>query len=188
MAKAATTRRQTAIAKAPRTARAPAKAAVKAAPTKAAPAKAAKAAPVSRGEVVDIVAAQAGLTRSQADSAVKAYESAIIRTLTDGGEVRLGGFGSFKTSHRAERTGRNPRTGGTVTVPARTVPRFSPSSAFKGSVGGDAGNSGAAKGGAAKGGASKGAAKAAPAKGAGKAAAKPAAKAPAKGAGKAAKK
>jgi DNA-binding protein HU-beta len=159
---------------------APAKAAPAKAAVKAAPAKAAKAAPVSRGEVVDIVAAQAGLTRSQADSAIKAYESAIIRTLTDGGEVRLGGFGSFKTSQRAERTGRNPRTGGTVTVPARTVPRFSASSAFKSSVGGDSSggaSKGAAKGGAAKGGASKGAAKAAPAK-----------VAPAKGAAKAAKK
>jgi DNA-binding protein HU-beta len=146
---------------------APAKSAAKAAPAKAAPAKAAKANPVSRGEVVDIVAAQSGLTRSQAEGAIKAYEGAIIRTLTDGGEVRLGGFGTFKTSERAARTGRNPQTGGTVEVPARTVPRFSASSAFKGSVGGTTGG-GAAKGGAAKG----GAAKTGAAKGATKAAAK----------------
>jgi len=153
----------------------------KAAPAKAAPAKAAKANPVSRGEVVDIVAAQSGLTRSQAEGAIKAYEGAIIRTLTDGGEVRLGGFGTFKTSERAARTGRNPQTGGTVDVPARTVPRFSPSSAFKGSVSGNTGNGGAAKGGAAKGGAAKSTAT--------KSAAKPAAKGGAtKGAAKGASK
>ncbi len=150
---------------------APAKAAAKAAPAKA-PAKAApaKAALTSRGEVVDIVAAQTGLTKTQAEGAMKAYEGAIIRTLSGGGEVRLNGFGSFKTSHRAARTGRNPRTGGTVEVAARTVPRFAPSSVFKSSVSGDA-------------------VKAAPAKSAAKTEkAAPAKAAPAKGAAKAKKK
>lgn len=144
---------------------APTKAPAKATAAKAAPAKAAL---TSRGEVIDIVAAQTGLTKTQAEGAIKAYESAIIRTLSGGGEVRLGGFGSFKTSQRAARTGRNPRTGGTVEVAARTVPRFAASSAFKSSVGGEA-------------------AKAAPAKSASKAAPAKAA-APAKGAAKAKKK
>lgn len=172
MAKANKTAANAAPAKA-----APAKASAKAAPAKSAEAKAApaKAAPVraaftSRGEVVDIVAAQTGLTKTQADGAIKAYEGAVVRILSGGGEVRLGGFGSFKTSHRAARTGRNPRTGGPVDVAARTVPRFAASSAFKTSVGGDT-------------------AKAAPAKSAAKAdKAAPAKAAPAKSAAKAKKK
>lgn len=146
---------------------APAKAAK--APAKAAAPAAAKAAPMSRSDVVDIVAAQTGLTRSQAESAVKSYESAVQRTLSTGGEVRLGGFGSYKTSYRAARTGRNPQTGESVPVAARTVVRFVPSAALKSAVSGDSGKGKAAK--AAK----------APAK-AGKAA--KAAKAPAKAAKK----
>ena len=115
------------------------KAAAKAAPAKATAAKAtaAKADLTSRGEVIDIVAAQTGLTKTQADGAIKAYEGAIMRTLSGGGEVRLAGFGSFKTSFRAARTGRNPSNGEPVEVAARTVPRFQQSLAFKTSVGGE---------------------------------------------------
>ena len=47
--------------------------------------------------------------------------------LTGGDEVRIHGFGTFKTAQRAARTGRNPRTGESVQVPARRVVRFSPS-------------------------------------------------------------
>src|SRR5687767_7720982 len=98
--------------------KAPAKAAAKASP---------KAAPMSRGDVVDTVAAQVGLTRTQADDAIKAYESTIQRALVGGGEVRLPGFGSFKTGYRAARSGRNPLTGEPLTVAASTTVKFSAS-------------------------------------------------------------
>ena len=101
--------------------------------TAAAPAPA-DAAPTSRGEMVDIVAAQTNLTKTQAEGAIRAFESAIMRTLSGGGEVRLNGFGSFKVTHRAARVGRNPRTGEPADVAARSVPRFVPSAAFKASV------------------------------------------------------
>ena len=156
-------------------AKAPAKAAAKASP---------KAAPMSRGEVVDTVAAQVGLTRTQADDAIKAYESTIQRALVSGGEVRLPGFGSFKTGHRAARSGRNPLTGEALTVAASTTVKFSASAALKGAVNGNSGNKSggnASKGGASKGGASKGGS-ASKGGGASKGAAKGASKGAAKGA------
>lgn len=128
----------------------------------------------SRSDLVAAIAADHGMPQSQVDSIVRAYESNISSTLSKGGEVRLAGFGNFKTSKRAARTGRNPQTGGTVKIPARTVARFSPAKAMKDALGGS------------KGGAKKAAAKA-PAKAAGKTAAK-ATKAPAKAAKAGAKK
>lgn len=137
------------------------------APAKAAPAKAApKPAPMSRGDVVDTVAAQVGLTRTQADDAIKAYEGAIARALTSGGEVRLPGFGTFKTGYRAARPGRNPQTGEAVTIAASTTVKFSASAAMKESVNGKKASAKAPAKAAAK----------APAKAAGKAAAKAPAK------------
>ncbi|MBV9468929.1 MAG: HU family DNA-binding protein [Abitibacteriaceae bacterium] len=124
--------------------------------------KGSKAAPLSRGDIVSEVAALADLPQSKADQVVRAYEDAIIRALSSGGEVRIAGFGTFRTSARAARTARNPQTGAPLKIAARTVARFTPSSAFKEAVGGGKGGSkGGAKGGAqsaAKGG-SKGGAK-----------------------------
>ena len=125
----------------------------------------------SRSDLVTAIAADHGVPQTQVDSIVRAYESQISSTLSSGGEVRLAGFGNFKTSARAARLGRNPQTGGTVKIPARTVARFSPAKAMKDSLGGS------------KGGAKKAAGKAAgkaPAKAAAKGASKGAAKAPAK--------
>jgi DNA-binding protein HU-beta len=102
------------------------------APAKAAPQNA----PMNRGDVIDTIAAQVGLTRTQADDAMKAYEGAIQRALSTGGEVRLAGFGSFKTSARAARQGRNPQTGQPVKIAASTAVRFVPSSALKTAVNG----------------------------------------------------
>ena len=118
-------------------AKAPAKAAPAKAAAKAAPAAAAKPAPMSRGDVVDTVAAQVGLTRTQADDAMKAYEGAIQRALVSGGEVRLPGFGTFKTGHRDARPGRNPQTGEAVTIAASTTVKFSASAAMKDAVNGN---------------------------------------------------
>jgi DNA-binding protein HU-beta len=121
----------------------------------------------SRSDLVAAIAADHGMPQTQVDSIVRAYEANISGTLAKGGEVRLAGFGNFKTSKRAARTGRNPQTGGTVKIPARTVARFSPAKAMKDALGG---------------------AKKAPAKAAAKAPAKAAKKAPAKAAKAPAKK
>jgi DNA-binding protein HU-beta len=112
----------------------------------------------SRGDLVGQISEQCGLTQSKAEEVTRAYEDAIKKALAGGGEVRLAGFGSFKLSHRAARTGRNPQTGESLKIAAQTTPRFSAGKQFKDEVGGGSkgGSKGGAKGGAAKGGAAKG--------------------------------
>lgn len=80
---------------------------------------------LSRGDVINSVAAQVDLPQAKVDAVVKAYEGTIARALKDGSEVRLAGFGTFKTSLRAARTSRNPRTGEPIDVPERIAPKFS---------------------------------------------------------------
>ena len=86
---------------------------------------------LSRGDVISAVAAQVDLPQAKVDAVIKAFESAIARQLEAKGEVRMAGFGTFKTSERGERTSRNPRTGEPVTVAARTVARFTPGKGLK---------------------------------------------------------
>lgn len=149
---------------------------------------------MNRGDIVDAVAAQCDMPQKKVDGVLKAFESAIARTLSTGGEVRIAGFGTFKTTHRSARTSRNPRTGEPVNVAAKTAARFSAgkglreAAAANDSTGKKAASTGAAKSSAkapakaAPKAAAKPASKAAPAKAStAKAAAKPTAKAPAKG-------
>ena len=76
------------------------------------------------GDVLNTVAAECDLPSAKVDAVLKAFEGAIARSLAQGGEVRIAGFGTFKTSQRSARTSRNPRTGEPVDVPARTAARF----------------------------------------------------------------
>lgn len=88
----------------------------------------------SRSDIVGEVAGSLDETQTKVDAIVRAYEDAITASLAKGGEVRLAGFGSFKTSKRAARTARNPQTGDPIKVAARTVARFQPAKALKDAV------------------------------------------------------
>ena len=59
---------------------------------------------------------------------------AIIDAVAHSDSVTLSGFGTFEPRERKERTGRNPRTGEAVPIPARTVPSFRPGNSFKSAV------------------------------------------------------
>ena len=76
----------------------------------------------------DLIAAIASrfrtLTAKDADIAVKEILDAIGRSLGQGDRVEIRGFGSFRLNHLLARTGRNPKTGATVPVPAKYVPHF----------------------------------------------------------------
>lgn len=85
----------------------------------------------SRGDIVSEVAAQVDLPQKEVDKVLRAFESAIMRQAASGGEARMVGFGTFKITHRAARTSRNPQTGEPAAVAARNAIRFVPGQALK---------------------------------------------------------
>lgn len=89
---------------------------------------------MNKTEMIKHIAENAGLTQKQATSALQAFETAIIETLANGETVELKGFGTFSVKQRAERTGRNPKTGEPITISAKTVPVFKASKTLKDNI------------------------------------------------------
>jgi integration host factor subunit beta len=81
---------------------------------------------MTKAELVDEVAQSATLTRKHSEVIVDAVFSSIVEALQRGDKIELRGFGSFRVRHRGSRTGRNPKTGEGVLVPAKKVPYFKP--------------------------------------------------------------
>ena len=79
---------------------------------------------MNKAELIDAMASDADISKSQAAAALDGALNAIGTTLAAGGKVTLVGFGAFSVSDRAGRTGRNPRTGEAIQIPARKVPKF----------------------------------------------------------------
>jgi len=92
---------------------------------------------MNKNELISSVAEKTGLSKAQAVAAVDAFISSITGTLTEGGDVRLPGFGSFEVSRRAASKGRNPSTGAEIDIPARNVPKFSAGKILKEAVNGE---------------------------------------------------
>ena len=86
---------------------------------------------VNRTELCARIAARSSLSRADAATALDAVVAAIVDALEGGEAVNITGFGTFATTHRAAREGRNPRTGEAVAVPARTVATFKPGKALR---------------------------------------------------------
>jgi len=86
---------------------------------------------MNRTELVDAMAVKAGISKAAADAAVKAFIETVGDELQKGEKVVLVGFGSFETSKRAARTGRNPQTGAETKIPACTAPKFKAGKALK---------------------------------------------------------
>lgn len=90
---------------------------------------------MNKGELIDAVAEKAGITKKQADAVLTAATETIIEAVANGDKVTLVGFGSFERRSRSERTGRNPKTGEEMLIPATRVPGFSAGKLFKDKVG-----------------------------------------------------
>ena len=88
---------------------------------------------MNKSQLVDALADRLG-DRKAAASAVDALLQIVVDTVRSGDSVSLAGFGVFESRARAARTGRNPRTGESVDVPATTVPAFRPGTAFRSAV------------------------------------------------------
>ncbi len=91
---------------------------------------------MNKTELIEIVAKEADLSKAAAGSALDAVIAAIVKTVSKGDTVTLIGFGTFKSSKRAARTGRNPQTGKELKIAATTVPRFTAGAGFKAAVAG----------------------------------------------------
>jgi DNA-binding protein HU-beta len=89
---------------------------------------------MNQTELLEQVATEAKLTKTQAQDAVKALLKTVMQVVADGNKVTLIGFGSFEPKMRSAREGRNPKTGDTIQIPAARVPTFSAGKAFREAV------------------------------------------------------
>ena len=89
---------------------------------------------MNKSELVEVAAREAGITKAAAEQALSAITGPIVSTVASGESVTLVGFGTFKSTSRAERVGKNPKTGEPLNIPATTVPRFTAGTAFKAAV------------------------------------------------------
>jgi len=81
---------------------------------------------MNKAQLIDAIAEKAGLTKADAKKSLDAFVEATSDALKNGDRVALIGFGSFSVSSRSARTGRNPQSGQTITIPEKKVVKFKP--------------------------------------------------------------
>ncbi|MBQ2802358.1 MAG: HU family DNA-binding protein [Lachnospiraceae bacterium] len=86
---------------------------------------------MNKTELVAAMAEQAGISKKDAEKALKAFTDVVVDELKNGGKVQLVGFGTFEVVERAEREGRNPSTKEPITIPASKAPKFKAGKALK---------------------------------------------------------
>ena len=89
---------------------------------------------MTKAELVDQVAVTVQLPKNKTEAVITSFLQRIVQALQEGDKVELRGFGSFRLRHRQARDARNPRTGATIQIPAKTVPSFSAGKAFQATV------------------------------------------------------
>lgn len=86
---------------------------------------------MNKSDLIELVTAELGSPRSHAEKAVKSVLDGILEGVERDGSVTIAGFGTFERKHRAERAGRNPRTGESLIIPASSTVGFRPAAALK---------------------------------------------------------
>lgn len=81
---------------------------------------------MNKGDLINKVAEGANLTKTQATEAVNTVLNAVSNCLKDGDKLSVVDFGTFSVTNRPARSGRNPQTGATITIPAKNVIKFKP--------------------------------------------------------------
>jgi DNA-binding protein HU-beta len=89
---------------------------------------------MNKGELIAALVAKSELSKAAAGRTLDALIEIITAKVAKKEDVQLIGFGTFKASKRAARTGKNPRTGEALKIAATTVPKFTPGAAFKAAV------------------------------------------------------
>ena len=89
---------------------------------------------MNKDDLINKIASNLAMKKTEARGAFDSVISNIVDSLKSGKEVRLVGFGTFLVSKREARTGRNPRTGETIQIPAKKVPKFRAGKDLKNSI------------------------------------------------------
>ena len=89
---------------------------------------------MNKEQLIEAIASRASITKKQAAEALEAVTGGITDTLKKGKSVALTGFGTFSSTKRAAREGRNPATGAKINIPAMTVPKFKAGKGLKDAV------------------------------------------------------
>jgi DNA-binding protein HU-beta len=89
---------------------------------------------MNKADLIDKMASEAGITKTQAATAVETLVGSITSSLKKGERVALVGFGTFSVSQRKARNGRNPQTGSVIKIAARKVAKFTPGVELKKAV------------------------------------------------------
>ena len=86
---------------------------------------------MNKSELIEAIAQEAGISKAAAQNALDATTNAVTNALKKGDTVTLVGFGTFYVGERAERQGRNPKTGEPLTIAAAKTPKFRAGKALK---------------------------------------------------------
>jgi DNA-binding protein HU-beta len=89
---------------------------------------------MTKADLVSTIADDSGVTKATAEKALNSFMDAVIAALAKGDKVTLVGFGTFSVAQRAQREGRNPRTGATLVIKASKVAKFKPGNKMKDAV------------------------------------------------------
>ena len=89
---------------------------------------------MNKSALIEAIAREVGVTKVQAAKSIDTLVSSIVDSVSKGEPVTLIGFGTFKSTHRAARTGKNPKTGQPLKIAAATLPKFSAGASFKAAV------------------------------------------------------
>ena len=89
---------------------------------------------MSKSDLIDAMAADAGITKAAAKKSLESFLGNVQKSLKKGNRVSLVGFGSWSVSKRAAREGRNPQTGKTIKIAAKKVVKFKAGSDLQNSV------------------------------------------------------
>ncbi|AHD07633.1 HU family DNA-binding protein [Paenibacillus larvae] len=89
---------------------------------------------MNKVDLINNIATKSGLTKKDVETVLNGFLGEVTEALSSGDKVQLIGFGTFETRVRSERTGRNPQTGKTITIPESKVPAFKAGNKLKEAV------------------------------------------------------
>ncbi|MSM39032.1 MAG: integration host factor subunit alpha [Geobacter sp.] len=91
---------------------------------------------MTKADIVEKVAEKCGISKKDSIDMVESVFSVLKTTLENGEDIKISGFGKFEVKNKHERKGRNPQTGESITIDARRILSFKPSTILKESING----------------------------------------------------